>query len=103
MKELNVELVQKEAAKAGDTNKVYELVAKLADVPEKTTTGVVTFESSLATQPKVEVPVSIYIFTPPQSAVPRAQSAVTPAQSAVTPAQVSPNKTLASPQSAQNK
>jgi len=44
--------------------KGYELVAKLSEIPEKTTSGTVTFGSSLASQPKVDVPMTIYVFQP---------------------------------------
>ena len=58
IKGINVELVTKEAGK------VYELVARLDDVPASTVGGNVSFETSVAAQPKIEVPVIINVFKP---------------------------------------
>jgi len=69
---LNVEVQSKEwkkpaqGGKPEEVEKGYELVAKLNDVPEKTLTGKVTFGTSVATQPTVEVPVTIYVYQPPK-------------------------------------
>ena len=58
IKGLNVELVTK------DAGKVYELVARLDQVPAATVSGNVSFETSVAAQPKIEVPVIVNVFTP---------------------------------------
>jgi hypothetical protein len=58
IKGLKVELVPKEAGK------VYELVARLDDVPPSTVSGKVSFETSVATQPRIEVPVIVNVFKP---------------------------------------
>ena len=58
IKGLNVELVPKE------DGKVYELVARLDDPPTNTISGNVSFETSVAAQPRIEVPVIVNVFTP---------------------------------------
>jgi hypothetical protein len=58
IKGVNVELVTKEAGK------VYELVARLDEVPASTVGGNVSFETSVAAQPKIEVPVIVNVFKP---------------------------------------
>lgn len=58
IKGIKVELVPKEAGK------VYELVARLDDVPASTVSGNVSFETSVAAQPKIEVPVIVNVFKP---------------------------------------
>jgi hypothetical protein len=58
IKGMKVELVAKEAGK------VYELVARLDDVPAKTISGNVSFETSVGTQPRIEVPVIVNVFKP---------------------------------------
>jgi hypothetical protein len=58
IKGIKVELVPKEAGK------VYELVARLEEVPTSTVTGNVSFETSVAAQPKIEVPVIVNVFKP---------------------------------------
>jgi hypothetical protein len=58
IKGIKVELVPKEAGK------VYELVARLEEVPASTVSGKVSFETSVAAQPKIEVPVIINVFKP---------------------------------------
>jgi Protein of unknown function (DUF1573) len=58
IKGMKVELVQKEAGK------VYELVARLDEVPASTVSGNVSFETSVAAQPKIEVPVIVNVFKP---------------------------------------
>jgi len=55
---VKVELVPKEAGKA------YELVARLEEVPAGTVSGNVSFETSVAAQPKIEVPVIVNVFKP---------------------------------------
>lgn len=55
---MKVELVQKEAGK------VYELVARLDELPAATVSGNVSFETSLATQARIEVPVIVNVFNP---------------------------------------
>jgi hypothetical protein len=65
---IQVEALPREMKKAtqpgkpDEVEKYFELVAKMTDVPEKTVTGTVTFETTLAAQPKVELPVTIYVF-----------------------------------------
>ena len=58
IKGINVELVPKEAGK------VYELVARLDEVPASTVSGNVSFETSVAAQPRIEVPVIVNVFNP---------------------------------------
>ncbi|MGD0746029.1 MAG: DUF1573 domain-containing protein [Verrucomicrobiota bacterium] len=58
IKDIKVELVPKEAGK------VYELVARLDEVPASTVSGNVSFETSVAAQPRIEVPVIVNVFKP---------------------------------------
>jgi hypothetical protein len=58
IKGINVEVVAKEAGK------VYELVARLDDVPASTVSGNVSFETSVAGQPRIEVPFIVNVFKP---------------------------------------
>lgn len=58
IKGINVELVSKEAGK------VYELLARLDEVPASTVSGNVSFETSVAAQPRIEVPVIVNVFNP---------------------------------------
>jgi len=58
IKGLKVELVPQEAGK------VYELVARLDEVPASTVSGNVSFETSVAAQSRVEVPVIVNVFKP---------------------------------------
>jgi hypothetical protein len=58
IKGLKVELVPKEPGK------VYELLARLDDVPANTVSGNVSFETSVAAQPRIEVPVIVNVFKP---------------------------------------
>ena len=58
IKGIKVELVPKEAGK------VYELVARLDEVPASTVGGNVSFETSVAAQPRIEVPVIVNVFNP---------------------------------------
>lgn len=58
IKGIKVELLPKEAGK------VYELVARLEDVPASTTSGIVSFETSVASQSRIEVPVIVNVFQP---------------------------------------
>ena len=55
---LHVELVPKESGKG------YELVAKLDAVPGQTVSGNLSFETSVAAQPRIEVPVIVNVFKP---------------------------------------
>jgi hypothetical protein len=55
---LKVELVPTEVGKS------YELVARLEEVPASTVSGKVSFETSVAAQPLVEVPVVVHVFKP---------------------------------------
>jgi hypothetical protein len=55
---IKVELVTKEAGK------VYELIARLDEVPASTISGNVSFETSVAAQPRIEVPVIVNVFKP---------------------------------------
>jgi hypothetical protein len=56
LKDLNLETVAKE------DGKTLELVAKLVSVPDRTTNGVIRFETNIPSQPKVEVPVWINVI-----------------------------------------
>ena len=58
IKGMKVELVPKEAGK------VYELVARLDEVPATTISGSVSFETSVAAQPRIEIPVIVNVFKP---------------------------------------
>ncbi len=58
IKGIKVELVPKEAGT------VYELVARLDEVPASTVSGKVSFETSVAEQSKIEVPVIVNVFKP---------------------------------------
>lgn len=58
LKGIKVELVTKEAGK------VYELVARLVEPPTSTTGGNVSFETSVAAQTRIEVPVVVNVFKP---------------------------------------
>lgn len=53
---MKVELVEQEKGKA------YELVARLNEMPKATISGNVSFETSLASQGRVEVPVIVNVF-----------------------------------------
>ena len=55
---LKVELATKEAGK------VYELVARLDQLPASTVSGNVSFETSVPAQPRIEVPVIVNVFNP---------------------------------------
>jgi uncharacterized protein DUF1573 len=55
---IKLEVVPKEPGK------VYELVAKLDKVPEQSVGGNLTVETSLATQPKLEIPINVSVFKP---------------------------------------
>ena len=55
---MKIELVPKEAGKA------FELVARLDAAPTNTVTGNVSFETSMKTQSRIEVPVTVYVFKP---------------------------------------
>jgi hypothetical protein len=58
VKGIKVELVPKEAGK------VYELLARLEEVPASTVSGKVSFETSVAAQSRIEVPVIVNVFKP---------------------------------------
>jgi len=58
IKGIKVELVPKEPGK------VYELVARLDDVPSSTVSGNVSFETSVVSQSKIELPVIVNVFKP---------------------------------------
>ena len=58
LKGLKVELVPKEAGKA------YELIARLEEMPASTVSGLVSFETSVASQPRIEVPIIVNVFKP---------------------------------------
>ena len=58
LKDVRIELAPTEGGKA------YELVAKLGDVPAKTLSGNVSFETSVAAQSRIEVPIIVNVFTP---------------------------------------
>ncbi len=56
LKGIKVELVPKEPGK------VYELIARLDDVPSSTVSGNVTFETSVAAVSKIELPIIVNVF-----------------------------------------
>ncbi|MCD6051268.1 MAG: hypothetical protein K0Q55_2672 [Verrucomicrobia bacterium] len=58
MKGLKVELVKK------DKGMVYELIARLDEVPAATVSGSISFETSVASEPKMTVPFVINVFKP---------------------------------------
>ncbi len=58
IKGMKVVLVPKEAGK------VYELIARLDDIPASTVSGSVSFETSVAAQSKVELPVIVNVYKP---------------------------------------
>jgi len=58
IKGIKVELVPKEAGK------VYELVARLVEVPTNSVSGHVSFETSVAAQSRIEVPVIVNVSQP---------------------------------------
>jgi len=58
IKGLKVALLPIEAGQA------YDLVASLNDVPASTVSGNVSFETSVASQPRIEVPVIVNVFKP---------------------------------------
>ena len=58
IKGMKVELTPKEAGV------VYELVARLDEVPTSTVSGNVSFETSIAEQPRIEVQVVVNVFKP---------------------------------------
>jgi len=58
IKGINVELVPKEPGK------VYELIARLDDVPAATVAGNVSFETSVASQSRIVLPVIVNVFKP---------------------------------------
>jgi hypothetical protein len=58
VKGINVELVPKE------DGKFYELVARLDEVPASTVAGNISFETSVAAQARIEVPVIVNVFKP---------------------------------------
>ena len=58
VKGVRVELVPKEAGK------IYELVAQLDEVPGSTVSGNVSFETSVAAQSRIELPVIVNVFKP---------------------------------------
>jgi hypothetical protein len=58
IKGINVELTPKES------DKVYELVVRLDDAPAASVSGNVSFETSVAAQPRIEVPVIVNVFKP---------------------------------------
>ena len=58
VKGIKLEVVTKEAGTA------YELVATLAEFPTATVAGNVSFETSVAAQPRMEIPVIVNVFKP---------------------------------------
>jgi hypothetical protein len=47
-----------------EAGKVYELVARLDEVPASTVSGNVSFEASVAAQSRIEVPLIVNVFKP---------------------------------------
>ncbi len=58
IKGITLEMASKE------DGRVYEVVAKLVEVPASTISGNVSFETSVAAQPKIEVPVIVNVVKP---------------------------------------
>jgi hypothetical protein len=58
IKGMKVELAAKEAGR------VYELVARLDDPPVSTVSGNLSFETSVAEQPRIEVPFTVVVYKP---------------------------------------
>jgi len=58
IKGIKVELVPKEAGK------VYELIARLDQAPATSVSGLLSFETSVAAQSRIEVPVIVNVFKP---------------------------------------
>jgi len=58
IKGIKVELVPKEDGKA------YDLIARLEEVPDSTVSGQVSFETSVAAQARIELPVIVNVFKP---------------------------------------
>jgi len=58
IKGIKVELVPKEAGK------VYELIARLDEPPASSISGLLSFETSVAAQSRIEVPVIVNVFKP---------------------------------------
>jgi len=58
IKGITLELVPEEAGQS------YELIARLDDVPANTISGNVSFETSVAAQPRIELPVIVNVFKP---------------------------------------
>ena len=56
MKDLNLELVTKDAGKA------YVVVAKFTQMPKQSVQGVISFETNTSSQPKVSVPVTVTVL-----------------------------------------
>ena len=56
LKDVTIEVVEKEKGKK------YELIAKLNEAPKDSEAGAITFETNLASQPKVTVPVTINVL-----------------------------------------
>jgi hypothetical protein len=56
LKELNVSIVPAEAGKS------FTLVAKLAGRPTQSLRGTISFETNVASMPKIEVPVSVTLI-----------------------------------------
>ena len=47
-----------------DAGRVYELLARPEEVPASTISGLVSFETSVAAQTRIEVPVIVNVFKP---------------------------------------
>jgi hypothetical protein len=58
LKGITLEIVKKESAPG------YELVATLDDIPDATLSGNVSFETSVPTQSRIDVPVIVNVFRP---------------------------------------
>jgi hypothetical protein len=56
MKDLNLELVTKDAGKA------YAVVAKFTQMPKQSVQGVINFETNASNQPKVSIPVTVTVL-----------------------------------------
>jgi hypothetical protein len=58
LKGVKLEVVRK------DSGKVYDLIAKLDNVPEQTVSGNVSFETSVAAQSRIAVPMIVNVYKP---------------------------------------
>jgi hypothetical protein len=72
-----------------EDGKAYQIVATLEKHPAKSLTGVITFETSVASHPKFEVPVEISLFHQSVNKVHDGASGARPAHESLSPAKTS--------------